>query len=288
MNVSAIASLEFITRLTLFLSLTLLATGMLRRKHPVVAATVHDYVLVGLLALPILALCGVSVRCGILPVRPSARQVTDRPTSSESHPSAQVTNTRRLEMPDSGEHRATQVTAAVQKAPAMPPIDEKTMASSQRPRGMSIEHSQPTRNRLPAFTTWGIVLAVYFCGLTLLLARIAAGLALLRRLVSQSSPVISTEWLAEVVDAQSALGHQRPVRVFRSDFITTPMTFIQSGAVILIPSECSRGQPRPSNAPRSSFTNWCTSSARTSSGRCFFGPSRRCTGFIRSCGCYHD
>ena len=75
----------------------------------------------------------------------------------------------------------------------------------------------------------------------------------------------------------------------RSDFITTPDdVHPQSGAVILIPSEYSRRQRRPSNGPRSSFTNWCTSAARTSAGRCSFGPSRHSIRFIRSCGFYYS
>ena len=238
MNVSAIASLEFITRLTIFLSLTLLATRMLRRKHPVVAATVHDYVLLGLLALPILAACGFSIRCGVLPpVHTPAQQALDQPTSRARQASAPLTNTRRLEIPDSGEHRATLATPGVRKGPAAAPNGEEPIASSHGAPARLTGLPEITRNRHPAFTAWGIVVTVYFCGLTLLLARIAAGLTLLRRLVSQSSPVTTTEWLADLVHAQNTLGLQRPVRTLRSDFVTTPMTLIRNGAVILIPSE---------------------------------------------------
>ena len=112
MNVSAIASLEFITRLTLIpfvdvagdRNVALASTRCVQRP-------LHDYVLLGLLACrswpsaecrSVAAYC----RCRLFGAAISG------PAHFGGEHSAPLTNIRRVEMPDSGERHATQVAAA--------------------------------------------------------------------------------------------------------------------------------------------------------------------------------
>jgi hypothetical protein len=83
MTSSAAAVLEFIVRLTLFISVILLADRMLLRRWPVLAGTAQEIALLGLLVLPIFTLFRLSVPWRVLPSHRDHSPVANRRLAPE-------------------------------------------------------------------------------------------------------------------------------------------------------------------------------------------------------------
>ncbi len=240
MTFSAGIALELIVRLTLLLFVSLLASRMLQRKWPVLVATAQDLVLLGLLVLPILTFCGPTLPWRVLPAGLHARQGEDKPLPASLQSAITQGGDRRLTMSQPADGKPSPARRAVA---ALPPVVARPLERVTPPPGAPrnpIGAAVAGRRALPEFSVWGGVACVYAAGCLFFLARVAAGLARLRKLLHQSSPVDRGEWLRELGRWQRDLKVDRAVRLFKSAAVATPMTFNWRGAVILIPAELER------------------------------------------------
>jgi beta-lactamase regulating signal transducer with metallopeptidase domain len=237
MSLSSFMSLEFIIRLTLILSVVLVATAAVRRRYPVIAATAQDFVLVGLVALPIFTVCGLSIPWHVSPPQGNAGQSLEEPAAgARIKLVSTIENPPRPDLVASDDDRRGAKAAVLDSQPKSPAPIDRSEPDLNTPRTST---APPTikRARIAVFTAWNAMAIVYVGGLLLLLTRIGTGLTRLRRLLDQSSPVNASQWLLDLSRWQRAIGLNCPVRLVRSDTVTTPMTLTWKNAVVLIPSQ---------------------------------------------------
>ncbi len=237
MTLSSFMNLEFIIRLTLILTAVLVTTAALRRRYPAVAAKAQDFVLVGLVALPIFTLSGLSIPWHVLPPHGNAGQRLEEPPAGvRVKLVSTLENLPRPDLEASEDDRPGATTAVLDSQPTSPSSVDRSEPDLNTPR-TSPAPPMFKPARIAVFTAWSMMAIVYAGGLLILLTRIGTGLARLRRLLDQSSPVQASQWLLDLSRWQRAIGLNRPVRLVRSDTVTTPMTLTWKHAVVVIPSQ---------------------------------------------------
>ncbi len=238
MTSSAAAVLEFIVRLTLFISVILVGSRMLLRRWPVLVGTAQEIALLGLLVLPFFTLFGLSLPWRVLPSHRDHSPVANRRLAPELPAIALRIDERRTRMPDVLERDLVATKPAVNRSPrnVSKPVEPVSAPSAVESSG-SIAAASIGRTLLRELTVWRVLTAIYLSGSLLLLVRIASGLLQLRRLVHESPFVDRSEWLLALEHWQRELGLVRRVRLVSSRTVTTPMTFTWGCAFIVIPNE---------------------------------------------------
>ena len=233
----ATVALELIGRSTLLLTMVLLATWLLRRSTPVLAATAQNGFLVGLLLLPGLTLLGPSLPWIVLPAR-RGDAIHEIPVRTPESPRLAETHSRDREP---AVERPVSIPASSLLAADTPLVTPT--APAPRPQAAPIlasEKAASGRFRLPAVTVGGIVATFYAAGFLLLLTRIVLGLWRLRGLINEASPVRHGTWTDELNWGRAVLNLKHTVCLVASNAVSTPLTFAWRNPVIVIPAELER------------------------------------------------
>jgi len=207
--------LGLVLKATLLLAAAGLATLALRRRGAPAAARhlVWTLAVCGLLVLPLFSAALPGWRLGFVTMDAAERAVAAAPVFAPA-PSAPAATLARPA--DAG-------LAALPATPASfePRIAQPALAGSGA-------RAIPFALLLPA---------IYLLVMLVLLARIAAGRASVRRLARQAVPVADAGWTGLVRDLAWTLGIDRPVALLRSGRATMPMTWGVRRPTILLPAE---------------------------------------------------
>ena len=132
MTSSTAAGLEVIVRLSVFCSVILATTRMLKRSRPIQVATVQEIALLGLLVLPIFTICGLSLPLRVLPAhREKSNGSGESPLGALPARDSRIDDLR-MRLPEPVEHKPTGPTPAVTRSPRAVPKPVALVASSLR------------------------------------------------------------------------------------------------------------------------------------------------------------
>jgi beta-lactamase regulating signal transducer with metallopeptidase domain len=185
-----------------------------------------------------IGLCGLSLPWRVLRVHRDVSQVAKKPLSGALLAPAPRIDDLPVRMPEPIERDPILPTSAANRSSRGVAKTVQVVSASSPGEPLVAVALAAIEQRAPwEVTVWRVVTAIYVAGCRLFLMRIAAGLARLRRLIGQSTPVDRSNWLLEIERWQRELKFNRPVRLVWSETVSTPMTFTRGCAFIVIPSE---------------------------------------------------
>jgi hypothetical protein len=207
--------LGVMVKATLLLAAAGLATLALHHRGAPAAARhlVWTLAVCGLLTLPLLSIALPGWRLGFVTLDRAERAGAAAPGFAPATPAPSV--------PVAGPAEGGFAALPATPAPSEPRIAQPSLAGSGE-RGIDLALLFP---------------AIYLLVMLVLLGRIAAGRAGVRRLARQAAPVTDAGWTGLVRDLAWTLGIDRPVALLRSGRATMPMTWGVRRPAILLPAE---------------------------------------------------
>jgi HEAT repeat protein/beta-lactamase regulating signal transducer with metallopeptidase domain len=202
--------IDMLIKATILLAVAGVAAHLLRRRSAELRHWLWALAIVGLIALPVLAVT-VPFRLPILP----APQTAVPQTQHDGAPAKRVPPAERV---------ATFTAVSPESAP-------------QEPSPTSVIGDVMSRRPLLRIDQRGAILLTWMLGVTILLARFVAGVVTVRGIVRRAVVIDDESWVAIVDRARTALNLSMPIDLRRSDEVVMPFAAGFVRPVVVLPSE---------------------------------------------------